>query len=111
MRVIGLRQQLNDMQTFLTRITIQHRILRQLIFEDMGARWDDILDAEPKTCRWLLEKSSNDVNWSSDIDLIRSDSYLELGRKCNTRNHFIGWLTAGESVPHVSGNAGAEYRR
>lgn len=122
------------MEALLTTVPLQHRILRQLIFEDMGSRWSQILDADPHTCRWILEddpdaseESESDSDSSHGLKSrvssdVHSDSgsatssseyssnsewEVELIHREDTRNSFISWLTSGQDVLHISGNAGS----
>lgn len=78
-------------------IPIQHRILRQLISNDMSRR-DQIIDAEAVTCKWILKHDPI----ASVGPEIAQDSYRE-----STRATFVKWLRAGSGVLHVSGNPGS----
>lgn len=64
----GMKQQIQDMQALITTTSLQHRILRQLIFEEMGLRRNQILDADPDTCRWILDDSSDDSEDSEESE-------------------------------------------
>lgn len=116
----SLKQQLQDIQSLLTTIPIHHRVLRQLISDDMGSRWNQIHDGQPDTCRWILgdglddpkdlEGGSDSDSDSSEPSVARdesSDWEAESINRRETRGDFIHWLTTGQDVLHISGNAGS----
>jgi hypothetical protein len=47
---LSIFQQLEDIQSLITTIPLQHRILRHLVFSRMGSRQSQILDAGAETC-------------------------------------------------------------
>lgn len=70
---------------------IQHRILRQLVFEDMNSRANHISKASQDTYNWTLE-----------------DGPLNKGDKRGLAwNLFLEWLRTGDKILHVSGNPGS----
>lgn len=87
---LGISRQLEELQSMITTIPIQHRILRHLIPDEIGSRQDQILEADPDTCRWILEPVEGDQGYRS-----------------HTRDKFISWLRTGRDVLHISGNPGA----
>ncbi|KAI7788153.1 Vegetative incompatibility HET-E-1 [Diaporthe eres] len=82
--------QLQEFQALITIIPIQHRILRHLIPDEVGSRWDQIMEADPDTCRWLLEPVKGEQYYRREI-----------------RKGFIRWLRTGSNVLRISGNPGA----
>lgn len=78
------------MQRLITTISIQHRILRHLIPEDNGSRREQIYEADPDTCRWILEPAGEDNSYRAEV-----------------RGNFISWPRRGSGVLHISGNPGA----
>lgn len=87
---LGISRQLEELQSMITTIPIQHRILRHLIPDEIGSRRDQILEADPDTCRWILEPIEGDQGYRKQI-----------------RDNFISWLRTGSNVLHISGNPGA----
>lgn len=87
---LGISRQLEELQSMITTIPIQHRILRHLIPDERGSRRDQILEADPDTCRWILEPVEGDEDYRKQI-----------------RDDFISWLRTGSNVLHISGNPGA----
>lgn len=88
---LSISRQLQEIQSLITIIPRQHRILRHLIPNETGSRQAQILEADPDTCRWILES----VN--GDFEEYRQD----------IRNDFMSWLRTGSDVLHISGNPGA----
>lgn len=84
------QKQLEDMQQLVLTISIQHRILRHLVPDDEHSRREQIYEANPDTCRWILEPAGE------------RSSY-----RAKTRDNFIRWLRSGSNVLHISGNPGA----
>lgn len=78
------------MQSLITVIPMQHRILRHLIPDEVVSRRDQILDADPDTCRWVLEPVEGDQDYRREV-----------------RDRFTSWLRTGSNVLHISGNPGA----
>lgn len=120
----------------LTEIPLQHRVLRHLIDENMQSRRNQIIDANPDTCRWILEDSEeyleasesdsdsnggsspyspSDADSDADSGSIQSSASVkenpdweaELQHRCEIRSKFIQWLANGQDILHVSGNAGS----
>lgn len=133
-----IKQQLQAVQSMLTEIPLQHRILRHLIPNDineMHSRRNHIIDADPDTCRWILEDGENYLETSdrdsesNDGSSLLSDSDVgsdaasdssgwvssvedqdweaELQHRYETRSRFTNWLATGQDILHVSGNAGS----
>lgn len=124
-----IKQQLLDVQSMLKDIPLQHRILRHLITDNMESRRNQIIDANPDTCRWILEDPANDPDSTgdsltdntfdvdSDVSLSSTGSSsnlqedpdwrAELQRRRQTRNEVTSWLASGQGILHVSGNAGS----
>lgn len=107
-----ISQQLHEIQSLMATVPIQHRILRQLIFDDMESRQNQIIDADASTCSWLLENSCEETADDSDssMDSASEDSKehgLEAIYRQATSRDFISWLRAGGDVFHISGNAGS----
>lgn len=131
-----IKQQLQAVQSMLTDIPLQHRILRHLIADNMDSRRNQILDANPDTCRWILEDNKNYLEASerksdsdggsspdstSDVDSgagsgssessVSKDEdsvwKAELQHRCEIRTRFTNWLATGQDVLHVSGKAGS----
>lgn len=70
---------------------LQHRILRQLVFEDMNSRANQIPKASQDTYNWTVE-----------------DGPLNEGDQRGLAwNLFLEWLRTGDKILHVSGNAGS----
>lgn len=78
------------MQSLIIIISMQHRILRHLIPDEIVSRQDQILEADPDTCRWVLEPVEGDQLYRKEV-----------------RNRFTSWLRTGSNVLHISGNPGA----
>lgn len=124
-----IKQQLQALQSMLTEIPLQHRILRHLIADDMHSRRDQIIDANPDTCRWILEGSEDYLEASeSDSDShegsspdptsdVESDAgsdssassarteesprwKAELEQRCKIRSRFTNWLATGRDILH-----------
>lgn len=70
---------------------LQHRILRQLVFEDMNSRANQIPKAAKKTYSWAV----------GDDPLNKGDE------RRLAWNLFLNWLRAGDKIFHVSGNPGS----
>lgn len=87
---LDISRQLEQLQSMITTIPIQHRILRHLLPDEIGSRRDQILEADPDTCRWILEPIEGDQGYRIQI-----------------RDKFISWLRTGSDVLHISGNPGA----
>lgn len=87
---LSISQQLREIQSLMTIIPIQHRILRHLLPDEVVPRWDQIIDADPDTCRWVLEPVEGEQDYRQEI-----------------RNGFISWLRTYSGVLHISGNPGA----
>lgn len=88
----NIKQQLEGIQALLITISYQHRVLRQLTFQDMGSRRNQILDADPATCRWILEGTSNDSEDSDEPDRKSNSSDLSDGSRgslygCDSGTH------------------------
>lgn len=70
---------------------LQHRILRQLVFEDMNSRANQIPKASQDTYNWTVE-----------------DGPLNCGdQRGRAWNLFLKWLRTGDKIFHVSGNPGS----
>lgn len=87
---LSISRQLGEFQSSMTIIQIQNLVLRHLISGDIGSRRDQIYEADPDTCRWILEPGEGDDIYRKQIS-----------------QDFINWLRTGNSVLHVSGNPGA----
>lgn len=87
-----MQQQLQDMQRSIITISIQHRILRHLLPDAIDSRQDQILEADPETCRWILEPVA-----PHDSQTYRQEKHEE----------FLHWLRTGNDVLHISGNPGS----
>lgn len=87
---LSISQQLEGLQALITIIPIQHRILRHLLPDELGSRRDQILEADPDTCRWLLEPVEGDQDYRREV-----------------RSGFTRWLRTGSDILHISGNPGA----
>lgn len=87
---LGIARQLQEIQSLITIIPIQHRILRHIIPDEIDSRRDQIIEADPETCRWLLEP-------------VEGEQYY----RQKTRKDFISWLRTGNNILHISGNPGA----
>lgn len=70
---------------------LQHRILRQLVFEDMNSRANQIPKAAKHTYNWTVE----------DVPFNEED---QGGLAWNI---FLDWLRGGDKIFHVSGNPGS----
>lgn len=82
---------LNTIQAVVDDTHLQHQILRQLVFEDMNSRANQICKAAHDTYRWTVEDGP--VN--------------EQDQRRKTWNVFLEWLRAGDQILHVSGNPGS----
>lgn len=116
----------------LTEIQLQHRILRHLITDSMHSRRDQIIDANPDTCRWILEDSEHDLEasendsdynsgsrpcFNSDADSDAGstspesstdmEEEEELQHRYTIRSEFTNWHATGQGVLHMSGNTGS----
>lgn len=98
---------LQEIQTLLADIPIQHRVLRQLVFENMESRWDQIPDAEPDTCRWLLYDGYDNGVGTPDNEYGPRQDFQDASCRRATRQDFLHWLRAGDGIMHISGNAGS----
>lgn len=98
---------LRDMQSLAADLPIQHRILRQLVFDSMESRWNQIIDAEPNTCRWILDQGfDGDVGYPFH-HIVTAQDVKEAGYRRTTREGFLHWLRTGDGILHISGNAGS----
>lgn len=70
---------------------LQHRILRQLVFEDMNSRANQIPKAAKDTYDWTVE------------DVL----FNEQDQRGLAWSIFLDWLRAGDKIFHVSGNPGS----
>lgn len=105
----AISQQLQEIQSLVVTIPIQHRILRQLIFDDMESRQNQILDADASTCSWILGNGYNQtISASASIsdDSTKHRNEEEIYRQ-HTQRDFITWLRSSGHVFHISGNAGS----
>lgn len=98
---------LGEIQTLVADIPIRHRVLRQLVFESIESRWNQIPDAEPITCQWILDEGFENgayspYNWYGAWQDTEDANY-----RFYTRQSFLHWLRAGEGIFHISGNAGS----
>lgn len=80
------------MQRSITNISIQHRILRHLLPDEINSRQDQILEADPETCRWILEPAA---------------PHAMLTYRQQIHEFFVRWLRTGNDVLHISGNPGS----
>lgn len=87
----SISRQIEEIRSLISTIPIQHRILRHLVPDEIGSRWDQILEADSDTCRWVLEPVEGE----------------DRTNRQKVRNNFINWLRAGNDVLHISGNPGA----
>ncbi|KAG6358736.1 hypothetical protein INS49_012255 [Diaporthe citri] len=87
---LDISRQLQEMQSLITIIPMQHRVLRHLIPDEIVSRRDQILEADPDTCRWVLEPVEGDQDYRKEV-----------------RSRFTSWLRTGNNVLHISGNPGA----
>lgn len=87
-----IQQQLQDMQRSISTISMQHRILRHLLPDE--TRKGQILEADPETCRWILEPG---IPQARDVQNYRQEMHED----------FIRWLRTGIDVLHFSGNPGS----
>lgn len=100
-----IRLMLRDLQSMTRIIPVQHRILRQLIYDDMRSRRAQIYSAESETCRWIIEHEvERRVGSSSEED--KRESRENPDRR-EARRVFRSWLREGQNVFHISGNAGS----
>lgn len=72
-------------------IHIQHRILRQLVFEDMDYRAKQIPKDAPDTYNWTVEDGP----------------FNERDKRARAWQLFLEWLRVGDKILHVSGNPGS----
>lgn len=70
---------------------VHHRILRQLVFNDMNSRANQIHKAAQDTYSWILE----------DGPVNRKD------QRTHAWHIFLKWLRVGDNILHVSGNPGS----
>lgn len=80
-----------EIQAEVDEAQLQHRILRQLVFEDMNSRANQIPKAAQDTYKWTVE----------DGPFSKGD------QRGHAWNLFLSWLRAGEKILHVSGNPGS----
>lgn len=89
--VADLSKLLLKVQAEVDDAQLQHRILRQLVFQDMNSRANQIPKAAKDTYNWTVkdvpfnEKDQRGLAW----------------------NIFLDWLRAGDKIFHVSGNPGS----
>lgn len=89
--IVELSKMLLEVQTEVDDAQLQHRILRQLVFEDMNSRANQIPKASQDTYNWTVE-----------------DGPLNKGDKRGLAwTLFLEWLRAGDKILHVSGNPGS----
>lgn len=89
--VAELSKMLLEVQAEVDDSKIQHRILRQLVFEDMNSRANQIPEASQDTYNWTV-----------------ADGPLNKGDKRGLAwNLFLEWLRTGDNILHVSGNPGS----
>lgn len=86
-----ISKMLRTIQDVVDDAHLQHRILRQLVFEDMTSRANQIPKAAKKTYSWAV----------GDDPLNKGDE------RRLAWNLFLDWLRAGDKIFHVSGNPGA----
>lgn len=113
-----MSRKITEIQSAVADVPIHHRILRHLVFESMLARRDQTHVAEPDTCRWILEDDFSDGSNDSNIQDMEVQScdfaeYRQLRVETEEsdwkqmRQQILNWLKAGDSILHISGNAGS----
>ncbi|KAI1418389.1 hypothetical protein F5Y13DRAFT_196189 [Hypoxylon sp. FL1857] len=97
-------------------VTLQHRVLRQLIFEGIHSRNAQIYVAKDDTCGWIFgDKSLNGLhedlakalNDKSAARWLELEKDLSEHRRNKTSQEFLDWLQRGRDILHISGNAGS----
>jgi len=115
-----IARMLRDLQLMTRTIPVQHRILRQLIYNDMRSRHTQIHSAGSETCGWILETddeaeegvdngdNKKDADVGLDDGVGTGDRALQenLDRR-EARRVFRSWLREGQNVLHISGNPGS----
>lgn len=86
-------QQLDEIQSLVLTIPIQHRFLHHLISSDMKSRKTQIINADVTTCKRILDDNG--------------DAAREQSSRKTTRAAFFNWLRTGSGVLHLSGNPGS----
>lgn len=125
----AISRKIDEMQSAVADVPIHHRILCHLVFDSMSARHSGIHVAKSDTCGWILDDDfSNENSYDfSDSDPYSSDSSMENQEICDndlktrkqsrfekeksyrrqTCQQVLDWLRAGDSILHISGNAGS----
>lgn len=117
-----ISKKLTEIQLAVADVPIHHRILRHLVFDSMSTRRNQIHAAEPDTCRWILDDDFVDASMEDlrlkELDMHNWNPYLakqkqsriitvEKSDRKRTRQQVLAWLQAGDSIFHISGNAGS----
>lgn len=92
-------------------MSIQHRILQQLVYDGMHSRRTQIYSAQDDTCGWifgdgadvLLKELNDEVATYRESEKRDSEKY----RREKSRD-FLSWLRNGQNIFHISGKAGLE---
>ncbi|OTA70023.1 hypothetical protein K449DRAFT_417867 [Hypoxylon sp. EC38] len=107
---------LHSIQATSNTIPLQHRILRQLVFDDMHSRSDQIYEAQDDTCGWIFGYSSltslyegltQAFDDGSLLCQLEREKDLSESRRSETSQSFLAWLQNGQNILHISGNAGS----
>lgn len=85
-------QELLGISEHACQLLSQQRILKSLAFQDMHGRFETVPDAHKKTFEWLLD----DTAPNQGVD-----------DHSSTRELFIGWLSSGKGIFHISGKLGS----
>jgi len=96
----AITQKLQLFQSTTVMISIQDRILRQLVFPGMRARQHQISDTGDNTFNWLFHggsHTSTDSWWDDERNQLRQKAQKDL----------LVWLSHGQGIFHISGKPGS----
>ncbi|KAJ0115527.1 hypothetical protein J7T55_010349 [Diaporthe amygdali] len=89
--LVDISKLLLEMQAEIHKTHLQHRVLRQLVYENMNSRAYQIPKAAQDTYKWTVEDGPVE----------------ELDQRRHAWQVFLEWLRVGDKILHVSGNAGS----
>lgn len=103
---LQVRDLLLTLQSMITSLPRENWILKNLHFDSLHKREDNISNAEEGTFEWILrDESEDDSHTMSSHDNIVDEPEME--RRARSRELFLLWLRDGNQAFHISGKAGS----